>query len=359
MSGNTFGKILQLTTWGESHGIAIGGVIDGIPSNIELSEADIQPFLDKRKPGQSLASSGRQESDKIQILSGIFEGKTTGTPISMLIQNEDANSKDYSKIKDLFRPGHADYTYFKKYGNRDYRGGGRASARETAIRVAGGAIARKIIPNIEIIGALVQIGDKKINYNNWNNSEITNNMFFSPDKEIVPEWEKLINQIKEKGDSIGAIVEVRAKNVPTGLGEPVFDKLDAEIAKAMMSINAVKAVEIGAGFEAAKLHGSQNCDQMVAENGKVKFLSNNAGGILGGISTGQDIIVRIALKPTSSICIPQKTITKDYQNTEISTSGRHDSCVGIRAVPIAEAMLALVLADYYLINSTTAFIANK
>lgn len=350
MTGNTFGKILRLTTWGESHGVAIGGVLDGVPSNIELSETDIQPFLNKRKPGQTSVTSSRQESDQVQILSGVFEGKTTGTPISLMIQNEDAKSKDYSKIKDLFRPGHADYTYFEKYGNRDYRGGGRASARETAIRVAGGAVARKIIPNIQITGALIQVGNLKINYKNWDDTEINNNVLFSPDKKIVQEWEKLINQAKEEGDSIGAIVEIHAKNVPSGLGEPVFDKLDAEIAKAMMSINAVKAVEIGAGIEAVKLKGSQNCDQIIMEENKVKFLSNNAGGILGGISTGQDIIVRITLKPTSSICIPQKTITKDYQNTEISTTGRHDPCVGIRAVPVAEAMLALVLADFYLLN---------
>lgn len=348
--GNIFGNVLELTSWGESHGIAIGGVLDGVPSNIFLCENDIQQFLDKRKPGNSKIVSQRKESDKIQILSGIFDGKTTGTPISFIIYNEDTKEKDYSNIKDLFRPGHADFTYFMKYNNRDYKGGGRSSARETAIRVAGGAIARKIIPNINIHSALIQIGDKKINYNNWNNEEINNNDFFSPDKEIISEWEKIIDKIKIEGDSIGAIVEVRANNVPIGLGEPVYNKLDAEIAKAMMSINAVKGVEIGDGFEVAKLKGSQNCDQIIMENNEIKFLSNHAGGILGGISTGQEIIVRCAIKPTSSIEIEQKTITKNCENTTVSTKGRHDVCIGIRAVPVIEAMLALVLADFYLLN---------
>ena len=328
MTGNTFGNLLKLTTWGESHGEAIGGVLDGVPSNIELNEEYIQFYLDKRKPGQKNTSS-RKEDDKIKILSGVFEGKTTGTPIAFMIENTNANSKGYSNIKDLFRPGHADYTYFKKYGDvRDYRGGGRASARETAIRVAGGAIARKIIPNIEITGKLIQVGN------------LTNN------------WDELIEKVKQEGNSIGAKIEVIAKNVPAGLGEPVFNKLDAEIAKAIMSINAVKAVEIGDGVDVVNLTGIENCDQMKIDNNDVKFLSNHAGGILGGISTGQDIVVRATIKPTSSIAIPQKTITKYYQNTEISTTGRHDPCIGIRAVPVAEAMLALVLADYYLINNT-------
>lgn len=327
MTGNTFGNLLKLTTWGESHGEAIGGVLDGVPSNIELNEEYIQFYLDKRKPGQKNTSS-RKEDDKIKILSGVFEGKTTGTPIAFMIENTNANSKYYSNIKDLFRPGHADYTYFKKYGDvRDYRGGGRASARETAIRVAGGAIARKIIPNIEITGKLIQVGN------------LTNN------------WDELIEKVKQEGNSIGAKIEVIAKNVPAGLGEPVFNKLDAEIAKAIMSINAVKAVEIGDGVNVVNLTGIENCDQMKIDNNDVKFLSNHAGGILGGISTGQDIVVRATIKPTSSIAIPQKTITKYYQNTEISTTGRHDPCIGIRAVPVAEAMLALVLADYYLINN--------
>lgn len=326
--GNTFGNLLKLTTWGESHGIAIGGVLDGIPSGIELTEEDIQPYLDKRKPGQA-NTTARSEEDKIQILSGTFEGKTTGTPVAFIIHNKDHKSDDYSHIKNLFRPGHADYTYFQKYGIRDYRGGGRASARETAIRVAGGAIARKIIPSIQIEGKLIEVGGLKEN------------------------WNELLEKVKAEGDSIGAIIEITAKNVPAGLGEPVFNKLNAQIASAMMGINAVKAVEIGDGVGVAKLKGSENCDQITVENGKVKFLSNHAGGILGGISTGQDIIVRITLKPTSSIAIPQKTITTNYENSEISTSGRHDVCVGIRAAPIAEAMLALVLADYYLINKVS------
>lgn len=324
MSGNIFGNLLKLTTWGESHGIAIGGVLDGVPSNIELDEEYIQKFLDKRKPGQTNTTQ-RKEEDKVKILSGVFNGKTTGTPIAFMIENMDAKSKDYSNIKDLFRPGHADYAYFKKYGNRDYRGGGRASARETAIRVAGGAIARKIIPNIEISGKLIQVGN------------------------LTSNWDELIEKVKNEGNSIGSKIEIVAKNVPVGLGEPVFDKLDAEIAKAIMSINAVKAVEIGEGVNAVNLTGLENCDQMVMDGDKVKFLSNHAGGILGGISTGQDIIVKATIKPTSSISIPQKTITMDYKDAEISTTGRHDPCIGIRAVPVAEAMLALVLADYYLI----------
>ncbi len=325
MPGNTFGNLLKLTTWGESHSVAIGGVLDGVPSNIDLDEDYIQQYLDKRKPGQQNTSQ-RKEDDKIKILSGVFNGKTTGTPIAFMIENKDAHSKDYSNIKDLFRPGHADYTYFKKYGIRDYRGGGRASARETAIRVAGGAIARKIIPNIEITGKLIQVGNLKNN------------------------WDELIEKVKSEGNSIGSKIEIIAKNVPVGLGEPIFDKLDAEIAKAVMSINAVKAVEIGEGTNAVNLTGLENCDQMEMENNNIKFLSNHAGGILGGISTGQDIIVRATIKPTSSISIPQKTITTNCTNAEISTIGRHDPCIGIRAIPVAEAMLALVLADYYLIN---------
>jgi chorismate synthase len=348
MSGNTFGNILKLTTFGESHGIAIGGIIDGVPPNIELNENDIQPFLDKRKPGQSFMTTQRKEDDKVQILSGIFEGKTTGTPIALIIYNENQHSKDYSNIKDLFRPGHADYTYFEKYHNRDYRGGGRASARETAIRVAGGAIARKIISNIKIKAGVIQIGDIKVK--KWNNDEIDKNIFFSPDDSIINDWTELLDKIKKDGNSIGGIVEIRAENMPVGLGNPIFDKLDAEIAKAMMSINAVKGVEIGDGFGVAKLKGNENCDQMEMDNNNVKFLSNHNGGILGGISSGQDIIVRIAIKPTSSIAIEQKTITKNYKNAIISTTGRHDPCIAIRAVPVAESMLALVLADYFLLS---------
>ncbi|MDR0423040.1 MAG: chorismate synthase [Rickettsiales bacterium] len=348
MSGNTFGKILKVTTFGESHGESIGAILDGCPPNVELNESDIQPYLDKRKPGQNTNTTQRKESDTVKILSGVFEDKTTGAPIGLLINNENQQSKDYSSIANLFRPGHADYTYFKKYGNRDYRGGGRASARETAMRVATGAIARKIIPDIKITAFLKQIGDIQIE--NFDENEIVNNSYFSPDKTVIEKWDKLINEIKEDGDSIGGIVEVRASNIPVGLGEPIFDKLDAEIAKSMMSIGGVKGVEIGAGFESAKLRGSQNCDQMEYRDNKVEFLSNNAGGILGGISTGQDIIVRVAFKPTSSIIVEQKTITKTNENTIISTKGRHDPCIAIRGVPVVEAMLALVLADYSLLR---------
>jgi len=350
MSGNVFGNILKLTSWGESHGEYIGGVLDGVPSNILLSENDIQPFLDKRKPGLNILSSQRKENDKIELLSGIFNGKTTGMPIAFMIKNEDKKSSDYSKIKDLFRPGHADFTFFEKYGNRDYRGGGRSSARETAIRVVAGAIARKIIPHIKIQGALIQIGNLKINENNWNDEEINKNNFFCPDKQIIPEWEKLINKIKEEGDSIGAIIKVIARNVDTGLGEPVYNKLSAELAKAIMSINAVKSFEIGDGIKVAEMKGSENCDQMFIKNSKPEFLSNHSGGILGGISTGQDIIIKFAVKPTSSILIRQKTITTEFEETEVSTEGRHDCCIGIRAVAIGEAMMSLVLADYYLLN---------
>ena len=350
MSGNTFGKILKLTSWGESHGEAIGGILDGVPSNIEISDEDINYYMEKRRPKGSIGTTSRNESDRVKILSGIFEGKTTGTPISFIIENGDTRSKDYSKIKDLFRPGHGDYTYFMKYGNRDYRGGGRASARETAVRVAGGAIARKIIPHIDIKGALIQIGDIAINENNWDNNEIDNNCFFSPDSNVVPKWQELLEKIKAEGDSIGAMVKIIASNVDAGLGEPVYDKLDAELASAIMGINAVKSVEIGAGCEVAKMKGSNNCDSMKVENGKVVFESNNAGGILGGISTGQDIVIKFAVKPTSSIVVEQNTITKDFKNTKISTTGRHDVCIGIRSVPVAEAMVALVLADYYLLN---------
>lgn len=350
MSGNTFGKILRLTSWGESHGEAIGGVLDGVPSNIELSEEDINYYMKKRKPNGTIGTTSRNESDRVKILSGIFEGKTTGTPISFIIENEDARSKDYSKIKDLFRPGHADYTYFMKYGNRDYRGGGRASARETAVRVAAGAIARKVIPHINIKGAVVRIGDIAIDENNWNDSEIDNNCFFSPDSNIISRWEELLEKVRAEGDSIGAMVRVTASNVDAGLGEPVYNKLDAELAGAIMGINAVKSVEIGAGRNVASMRGSENCDGMLMDNGKIVFESNNSGGILGGISTGQDIIIEFAVKPTSSIAVEQNTITRDFKNTKISTGGRHDVCVGIRSVPVAEAMVALVLADYYLLN---------
>ena len=355
MSHNTFGKMLRLTTWGESHGDAIGCVLDGCPPNIELSIDEIQSYLDKRKPGQSKYTTQRKEDDKIEILSGTIKSNsgnhlTTGTPISLLIKNKDQRSRDYGEINDKFRPGHADFTYIKKYGLRDYRGGGRSSARETATRVAGGAIARKISPDIKIRAALVQMGPHQIDRNNWDWDLVNKNPFFSPDPEIIDTWEKYLQKIRKDGDSTGAIIEVIAENVPSGLGEPIYGKLDQEIASGMMSINAVKAVEIGAGFKTASMTGSQNADQIVINEGNVEFLSNNAGGILGGISTGQDIIVRFAVKPTSSILKPVKTIDINEKETEISTRGRHDPCVGIRAVPIGEAMLALTLADNFIRN---------
>ena len=355
MSHNTFGKMLRLTTWGESHGEAIGCVLDGCPPNIELSIDEIQSYLDKRKPGQSKYTTQRKEDDKIEILSGTIKSNsgnhlTTGTPISLLIKNKDQRSRDYGEINDKFRPGHADFTYIKKYGLRDYRGGGRSSARETAMRVAGGAIARKIIPDIKIRAALVQMGPHQIDRNNWDWDLVNKNPFFSPDPEIIDTWEKYLQKIRKDGDSTGAIIEVIAENVPSGLGEPIYGKLDQEIASGIMSINAVKAVEIGAGFKTASMTGSQNADQIVINEGNVEFLSNNAGGILGGISTGQDIIVRFAVKPTSSILKPVKTIDINEKETEISTRGRHDPCVGIRAVPIGEAMLALILADNFIRN---------
>ncbi|MCC6466955.1 MAG: chorismate synthase [Alphaproteobacteria bacterium] len=353
MSGNTFGHLFRLTTWGESHGPAIGGVVDGAPPLIPLSEADIQPWLDRRRPGQSRFTTQRQEPDQVRILSGTFEGKTTGTPIALEIENVDARSKDYSDIKDKFRPGHADYTYWTKYGIRDYRGGGRSSARETATRVAGGAVARKVLDHlvpggVEIRGALVQIGPHRVDPLRWDWDEVHRNPFFCPDARAAESWADYLDGIRKSGSSIGAVIELVASNAPAGLGQPVFDKLDGEIAKAMMSITAVKGVEIGAGFGAAVLTGEQNADEMRMGNDGPQFLSNHAGGILGGISSGQDIVVRFAVKPTSSILSPRKTVTTDGKDTEISTKGRHDPCVGIRAVPVGEAMLALVLADHLL-----------
>ncbi|MAI85389.1 MAG: chorismate synthase [Rickettsiales bacterium] len=349
MSGSSFGEIFKLTTWGESHGDAIGCVIEGVPSGIKLTENCIQNYLDKRKPGQSKFTTQRKEPDKIKILSGLFENTTTGTPLSMVIYNVDKKSKDYKDISESFRPGHADYTYEKKFGLRDYRGGGRASARETAMRVAAGAIARKILSNkIKIRGALIQIGKIKINKKNWNWKEVTKNDFFSPDKHIVKIWEEYLLKVRKEGSSIGAIIEIRASNVPVGLGEPVFDKVDALIAKAMMSIPAVKGVEIGKGFESAEIRGEENVDEIYIKNNKVTFNSNNAGGTLGGITSGQDIVIRFAVKPTSSILKPKNTITKSGKETKIITKGRHDPCVGIRAVPVGEAMLAIVLADLFL-----------
>ena len=349
---NKFGEIFSFTTWGESHGEAIGCVVDGCPSLIDLDESDIQKHLDKRKPGQSKFTTQRQEKDQVKIFSGVFEGKTTGTPISLVIFNEDQKSGDYGDIKDKFRPSHADYTYFKKYGIRDYRGGGRSSARETAMRVAAGAVARKILAreNIEITGYLTQIGEKKIDRTKIDFSEINNNDFFCPDKIAAKNFEDYLLEIRKSGDSVGAIIEVVAKNVPVGFGEPIYNKLDAKIASAMMSINAVKGVEIGMGMEAATKKGSELADEMWMKNDKLEFSSNHSGGVLGGISSGQDVVVRFAVKPTSSILIPRKTIDMNGNNCEIITKGRHDPCVGIRAVPVGEAMLACVLADFLLLN---------
>ena len=353
MAPNSLGKNFNFTTWGESHGEAIGCIVDGVPSKIPLTEDDIQFFLNKRRPGQSKYTTQRQEKDKVEILSGVFEGLTTGHPISLIIHNEDHRSNDYADIKDVFRPGHADYTYWRKYGIRDYRGGGRSSARETAMRVAAGAIARKVIEkkiknNYKITGALVQIANSKINYENWNDNFIEKNDFFCPDEKIIKKWEELISQARKEGSSLGAIIEVRCTGMPVGLGEPIYDKLDADLAKAIMSINAVKGVEIGNGFESVIETGISNVDEMRMENGSPIFLSNNNGGILGGISTGQDLIVKFCVKPTSSILSSKKTITTKFQETEISTKGRHDPCVGIRAVPVGEAMMATTLADHCL-----------
>ena len=349
MSGNSFGHLFRFTTFGESHGLAIGCIVDGTPPNIPLNESDIQFWLDKRRPGQSRFTTQRQEADQIRILSGVFEGRTTGTPIGLMIENTDQRSKDYEEIKDKYRPGHADFTYHVKYGNRDYRGSGRASARETACRVAAGAIARKILGNsIAVKGALVQMGVHKINRESWNWDEIANNPFWCPDANTVKTWETYLDQTRKAGSSIGAVVEIVARGVPVGLGSPVYDKLDADIAKGLMSINAAKGVEIGAGFGAAELSGEENADEMRIEDGRPIFTSNHAGGILGGISSGQDIVARFSLKPTSSIATPRKTVTIGGENTEVSVKGRHDPCVGIRGVPVGEAMVACTLADHLL-----------
>jgi chorismate synthase len=355
MSFNTFGKFFRFTTWGESHGPAIGCIIDGCPPLIELKEQDIQKELDKRKPGQSKFTTQRKESDKVQILSGVFEGKTTGTPISLIIYNEDMRSKDYKNIKDKFRPGHADFTYFKKYGIRDYRGGGRSSARETAARVAAGAIAKKVLEKklgkkFKISAAVTQLGILGCDTTNWNDKIINKNPFFCPDKTMLKIWEKYLLSIRKAGSSCGAVIEVRANGVPAGLGAPIYSKLDSDIASAMMSINAVKGVNIGSGMNSAQLSGEENSDEISQKNKRMKFSSNNAGGILGGISSGQEIIVSFAVKPTSSILKSRKTINKFGKNTSISVTGRHDPCVGIRAVPVGEAMLSCVLLDHYLMN---------
>ena len=355
MSFNTFGKFFRFTTWGESHGPAIGCIIDGCPPLIQLKEQDIQRELDKRKPGQSKFTTQRKESDKVQILSGVFEGKTTGTPISLIIYNEDMRSKDYKNIKDKFRPGHADFTYFKKYGIRDYRGGGRSSARETAARVAAGAIAKKVLEKklgkkFKISAAVTQLGILGCDTTKWNDKIINKNPFFCPDKSMIKIWEKYLLNIRKSGSSCGAIIEVRANGIPAGLGAPIYSKLDSDIASAMMSINAVKGVNVGSGMNSAQLSGEENSDEISQDNKKMKFSSNNAGGILGGISSGQEIIISFAVKPTSSILKSRKTINKFGKNTTISVTGRHDPCVGIRAVPVGEAMLSCVLLDHYLMN---------
>tara|TARA_A100001011_G_C14283753_1_gene832706 strand:+ start:521 stop:1603 length:1083 start_codon:yes stop_codon:yes gene_type:complete len=355
MSFNTFGKIFRFTTWGESHGPAIGCVIDGCPPNIPISEREIQKDMDKRRPGQSKFTTQRKESDKVIILSGVFDGKTTGTPISIIIYNEDKRSRDYETIKNKFRPGHADFTYFKKYGIRDYRGGGRQSARETACRVAAGAVARivlkKIIgPKFRTIGAVTQLGLMSCDKRNWNDSEIRKNPFFCPDKKSVKLWEKYLLAVRKSGSSCGAIIELKSTGIPVGLGAPIYSKLDTDIAAALMSINAVKGVNIGTGMSSAFLSGEENSDEIRAKAGKIKFKSNNAGGILGGISSGQDIVASFAVKPTSSILTSRETIDKKGKNSKISVKGRHDPCVGIRAVPIGEAMLNCVLLDHLLMN---------
>jgi chorismate synthase len=355
MSHNTFGHLFRVTTWGESHGPAIGCVVDGCPPRLAISETDIQHHMDRRRPGQSRFTTQRREPDTVRILSGVFTDPetgallTTGTPIAMMIDNVDVRSKDYDEIKASYRPGHADFTYQAKYGIRDWRGSGRASARETATRVAAGAIARSVVPGLTIRGALVQVGPHKVDRGNWDWDEVDRNPFFSPDAAAAARWADFLDGVRKRGSSTGAVIEVVAEGAAAGLGAPLYAKLDQDIAAAMMSINAVKGVEIGAGFAAAALSGEENADEMRAgANGAPEFLSNNAGGILGGISTGQPIVVRFAVKPTSSILTPRRTINQAGQEVEVSTKGRHDPCVGIRAVPIGEAMLALVLADHYL-----------
>jgi chorismate synthase len=355
MSFNTFGKLFRFTTWGESHGPAIGCIVDGCPPNVNLKEQDIQVELNKRKPGQSKFTTQRKEDDKVQILSGVFEGKTTGTPISLIIYNQDMRTKDYTNIKDKFRPGHADFTYFKKYGIRDYRGGGRSSARETASRVAAGAIAKKILENklgkkFQVVGAVTQLGILGCDITQWKDQTIKQNPFFCPDKSMLKLWEKYLLNIRKSGSSCGAVIEIRARGIPVGLGAPIYSKLDMDIASAMMSINAVKGVNIGSGMNSAQLSGEQNSDEISQTDKKLKFNSNNAGGILGGISTGQEIVASFAVKPTSSILTTRKTINKFGKNTTISVKGRHDPCVGIRAVPVGEAMMNCVLLDHYLMN---------
>jgi chorismate synthase len=349
MSHNSFGHLFRVTTWGESHGPAIGCVVDGCPPLIPLTEADIQPWLDKRRPGQSKFTTQRQEPDQVRILSGVFEGLTTGTPISLMIENQDQRSRDYADIAAQFRPGHADLTYDLKYGIRDYRGGGRSSARETAMRVAAGAVARKVLgTGVVIRGALVQVGPHAIDRARWDWDQIGENPFFCPDAVAAQTWETYLSEVRKAGSSAGAVIEVIAEGAPPGLGAPIYAKLDADLAAALMSINAVKAVEIGEGFAAAALSGEANADEMRMRDGLVEFESNHAGGILGGISTGQPIVARFAVKPTSSILAPRRSVDRSGHDIEIVTKGRHDPCVGIRAVPVGEAMVACVLADHLL-----------
>ncbi|MEZ5871867.1 MAG: chorismate synthase [Nitratireductor sp.] len=358
MSFNTFGHLFRVTTWGESHGAALGCVVDGCPPGIRFTIGEVQAFLDKRKPGQSKYTTQRQEPDAVEVLSGVMPDDhdpevlvTTGTPISMMIRNTDQRSKDYSEIRDRYRPGHADYTYDVKYGVRDYRGGGRSSARETAARVAAGALARKVVPGLNVRAALVQIGTRKIDRSRWDWDEVARNDFFCPDAAAAGEWAQYLDEIRLSQNSVGAVVEVVAEGVPAGIGAPIYAKLDQDIAGYLMSINAVKGVEIGNGFEAAAITGTENADEMrIGNDGQPVFLSNNAGGILGGISTGQAVIARFAVKPTSSILTPVRGITSQGEEVEVRTKGRHDPCVGIRAVPIGEAMVACAIADHYLMH---------
>ncbi|WP_221794907.1 chorismate synthase [Aquisediminimonas sediminicola] len=351
MSFNTFGRLLRFTTWGESHGPALGAVLDGCPPGLALSESDIQPWLDKRRPGTSRFTTQRQEPDQVKILSGVFEGKTTGTPISLMIENVDQRSKDYSDVAKAYRPGHADYAYDAKYGFRDYRGGGRSSARETAARVAAGAVARQILSGVQIRAYVTEIGGDAIDRAQFDDAQIDANPFFCPDAAAAGRWEEIVDEARKSGSSVGAIVECVATGIPAGWGAPLYAKLDSELAAAMMSINAVKGVEIGDGFAAARLRGEANADPMrPGADGKPDFLANHAGGIAGGISTGQPVVIRIAFKPTSSILIPVETINRAGEAADILTKGRHDPCVGIRGVPVVEAMMALVLADQMMLH---------
>ncbi len=350
MSWNTFGRVLRMTTWGESHGPALGAVVDGCPPGLLLSEADIQPFLDARRPGQNKFTTQRQEADLVRILSGTFEGRTTGTPISLMIENTDQRSKDYSEIAQAYRPGHADYAYDAKYGFRDYRGGGRSSARETAARVAAGAVARLVVPEVSIVAYVAELGGDAIDPDNFDSDEIARNPFWCPDGQAAARWEARVDKARKAGSSLGAVVECVASGVPAGWGAPIYAKLDADLAAAMMGINAVKGIEIGDGFGAARLSGEQNADPMRAGETGPEFAANHAGGIAGGISTGQPVVCRVAFKPTSSILTPVDSITRGGDNTQVRTRGRHDPCVGIRGTPVVEAMMALVLADHKLLH---------